>query len=80
MFFGDESNMSKEDHEVQECTHTCGKVCVREEHTHKEAEGGRRGEMKSKVLKHSRNLHEQRLRFSVSLPVADHGHSIDHKI
>ena len=73
--------MSKEDHEVQECTHARGKVCVREEHTHKETEGGgRRGEMKSEVLKHSRNLHEQRLRLSVSLPVADHRHSVDHEV
>ena len=73
--------MSKEDHEVQECAHTRGKVCVREEHTHKETEeGGRRGEMKPEVLKHSRNLREQRLRLSVSLPVADHGHSIDHEV
>lgn len=72
--------MSKEDHEVQESTHTRSKVCVREEHTHKEAGGGRRGEMKSEVLKHRRNLHTQRLCFSVSLPVADHSHSIDHKV
>ena len=72
--------MSKEDHEVQECTHTRSKVCIREEHTHKEAGGGRGGEMKSGVLKRSRNLHAQRLCLSVSLPVADHGHSIDHKV